>query len=57
MSFLGSEITWIQGLMDNYGLDAGYLPVYLSAYYQAVSQYLNDGAQPVVNWLSQFQLD
>jgi methanogenic corrinoid protein MtbC1 len=57
MSFLGSEITWVQGLMDNYGLDAGYLPVYLSAYYQAVSQYLNDGAQPVVNWLSQFQLD
>lgn len=57
MSFLGTEITWVQGLMDNYGLDADYLPLYLDAYYRAASQHLNDSAQSVVNWLSQFQLN
>jgi hypothetical protein len=41
MKFLGSEITWIEGLMNNYGLDANYLPAYLDAYYKAAKQHLD----------------
>lgn len=57
MSFLGSEITWVQGLMDNYGMDTSYLPDYLGAYYRAAAQNLDGNPNPVVNWLSQFQID
>jgi hypothetical protein len=53
MKFLGSEITWIQGLMDNYGIDASYLPTYLDAYFRAAQQHLGSG--PIVDWLRQFQ--
>ncbi|MFZ0545315.1 MAG: B12-binding domain-containing protein [Candidatus Promineifilaceae bacterium] len=55
MNFLGSEITWVQGLMDNYGIDATYLPLYLAAYYDAASQHLESRGKPVVEWLAQFQ--
>ena len=55
MNFLGSEINWVQGLMDNYGIDTNYLPAYLNAYFRAVEQHLDGDAVPVVEWLSQFQ--
>ncbi len=54
MKFLGSEISWVQGLMDNYGIDTNYLPVYLDAYFKAARQHLEGEASPVVDWLSQF---
>lgn len=57
MKFLGSEITWVRGLMDNYGIDANYLPYYLAAYFDAAKQYLDSKAKPVIDWLSQFQTD
>jgi hypothetical protein len=57
MKFLGSEISWIQGLMDNYGINANYLPHYLEAYFRAAEQYLDSKAGPVLDWLSQFQTD
>ncbi len=57
MQFLGSEITWIQGLMNNRGLDADYLPAYLNAYLNAVKEHLSSQAGPILDWLSQFQTD
>lgn len=55
MKFLGSEIAWIKGLMSNYGLDESYLPAYLDAYAKAANQHLDERAEPILDWLSQFQ--
>jgi DNA-binding transcriptional MerR regulator len=54
MQFLGSEIEWVEGLMDNYGINASFLSAYLNAYYQAAKQHLNDHSRPIIDWLSQF---
>jgi DNA-binding transcriptional MerR regulator len=55
MHYLGSEIDWVRGLIDNYGIDAAYLQLYMDAYFLAVKQHLGREAQPIVDWLSQFQ--
>lgn len=56
MSFLGLEIAWVQGLMNNYGMNPAYLPAYLDAYFKAARQHLDDQALLVVDWLSSFQI-
>lgn len=56
ISFLGSEIDWVEGLLLNYNVDKAALPDYLRAYYQAARKHLGEKAgQPILEWLAQFE--
>jgi DNA-binding transcriptional MerR regulator len=51
MDFLGVDIEWVEGLLGNHGLPSQLLYDYLSVYYQAAKQHMDEHAAPVVNWL------
>lgn len=51
ITLLGTEITWIQKLLLNYGMPANVLPQYLTAYCQAAKANLGEEGQLIVGWL------
>lgn len=52
MAYLGSTITWLEGLLGNYQVPTGQLYDYLDAYYQAARARLDKRGAPVINWLA-----
>ncbi|UCC64819.1 MAG: MerR family transcriptional regulator [Anaerolineae bacterium] len=53
MAFLGVEIEWIKGLLDNHRLPREPLDNYLQAYYEAAQNHLDERGQPIARWLGQ----
>jgi len=53
MAFLGVEIEWIKGLLDNHRLPREPLDNYLQAYYEAAQNHLDERGQPIVRCLGQ----
>jgi hypothetical protein len=53
MAYLGSTITWLEGLLTNYQVPAGQLYDYLDTYYQAARAHLDKRGAPVINWLAE----
>ncbi len=53
MSYLGNEITWVEGLMRNHEVPAELLDRYLIAYKEALNRHLNGRGEPILDWLGQ----
>ncbi len=53
IDYLGIDIDWIAGLLENHGIPAGQLGFYLTAYYQAARTYLDERGQLILDWLEQ----
>jgi DNA-binding transcriptional MerR regulator len=53
MSYLGTDIEWVAGLLGNYSLPVEGLRSYLVAYHTAARQFLDARGEPVVTWLDQ----
>lgn len=53
--FLDHSVSWLKGLLENYGLSPAAAARYYLAYRQAVEQHLGDSAAPILNWLAQFE--
>jgi methanogenic corrinoid protein MtbC1 len=53
MSYLGTDIGWVAGLLANHGLPVEGFRSYLVAYHKAARQYLDERGEPVVTWLDQ----
>jgi DNA-binding transcriptional MerR regulator len=51
MRFLGTDITWVAALIQNYQLPPEALPTYLRAYQEAAQEQLGDAGRPVTGWL------
>jgi methanogenic corrinoid protein MtbC1 len=51
MDYLGDELIWIKGLIENYGIAPSGLNSYLDIYNQVASTHLDDRGQPILNWL------
>ena len=52
MSYLGSELNWISGLLENAQLSDDMLSDYLGAYYQVAEEMLDERGTQIVNWLA-----
>jgi hypothetical protein len=52
MSYLGTEIEWVEGLLKNHNIPGEALPTFLQAYYRAVRDQLDKRGEPVTHWLS-----
>jgi DNA-binding transcriptional MerR regulator len=52
MDFLGVDIDWVEGLLNNYRLPHELLHRYLYVYYQGAETHLDERGAPVVNWLA-----
>lgn len=53
MSYLGTDIEWISGLLRNHHLPAEALNAFLETYHQSAAERLDERGQPVVAWLGQ----
>jgi DNA-binding transcriptional MerR regulator len=51
MNYLGTDLDWITGLIENRTLPADSLNTYLDLYRQVVDRHLNDRGAPIVDWL------
>jgi DNA-binding transcriptional MerR regulator/methylmalonyl-CoA mutase cobalamin-binding subunit len=51
MSYLGTDLEWIKGLLSNYDLPVAGLRGYLVAYLQAAREHLDERGEPIVTWL------
>jgi DNA-binding transcriptional MerR regulator len=51
MNYLGTDVEWIKGLLDNHGVPVKALRSYLMAYRQAAQENLDERGAPVVTWL------
>jgi len=52
MDFLGVDIEWVEGLLDNHRLSSELLYDYLDVYRQAANVHLDERGAPVVDWLA-----
>jgi hypothetical protein len=52
MSFMGTDIRWLEALLEHHDVPAGMLDDYLSAYHRAAQAQLDERGQPVVDWLA-----
>jgi DNA-binding transcriptional MerR regulator len=53
LALVNPEITWLSGLLSNYGqIPEGIVMEYLSAYHQAAQEYLDQACLPVIEWLA-----
>jgi methanogenic corrinoid protein MtbC1 len=50
MSFMGTDIEWVEGLLKNHSVPTQMLQSYLTAYYQAARQRLDERGKPIVAW-------
>jgi methanogenic corrinoid protein MtbC1 len=53
MGLMGSEIEWLEGLLDNHQMPREQLERYLAAYRQAAHRNLDETGRPVTEWLEQ----
>ncbi len=53
IDFLGTTITWLEGLLVNYDLPANQLYRYMASYHEASRAHLDERGQPVVAWLAE----
>jgi len=52
LSFIGANLTWLEGMMVNYNLPPDGLKAFLRAYREAAGQYLTEPqGRPVIDWL------
>jgi methanogenic corrinoid protein MtbC1 len=51
MDFLGTDIEWVTGLLQNYQLPREALYSYLQAYFETAKEQLDEPAEAVVTWL------
>lgn len=51
MNYLGTDLAWIAGLIENRTLPAESLTTYLDLYRQVVGRHLNEQGAPIVAWL------
>jgi DNA-binding transcriptional MerR regulator len=51
IDYLGIDIDWIAGLLENHGIPAGQLGLYLTTYYQAARTHLDERGQLILDWL------
>ena len=52
--FLDHSVSWLEGLLENYGLSPALAVRYFAAYRQAVQQHLAGNAAPILDWLGRF---
>lgn len=53
MAFLGTNISWLEGLLDNYQHPPEHLSQYLLAYHEAATAQLDERGEPIIAWLDQ----
>jgi DNA-binding transcriptional MerR regulator len=53
VSFLGTDLEWVEGLLENFRLPVGQLETYLRAYRAALKAELDGRSKPIVTWLDQ----
>lgn len=53
LAFMGNDLEWINGLLQNYGSNHGFLQRYLHAYRDAAQDQLNARGAPIIDWLAQ----
>jgi len=53
LDYLGSEFAWVSSFIQNYQLKPSVLKAYLSVYYQAAKDLLDERGNLLVAWLSQ----
>jgi DNA-binding transcriptional MerR regulator len=52
LSFLGSNIEWVDGLITNHHIPGELLSQYLSGYLDAAKSNLNESGLPIIDWLT-----
>lgn len=52
MNYLGTTITWLEGLLINYEIPTRQLYRYLDVYYQATRGHLDRRGAPIIEWLA-----
>jgi DNA-binding transcriptional MerR regulator len=55
INLLDYSITWLNGLLDNYGFSTSVLMQFYAIYQRAVEHYLGDEGAIVLHWLSKLQ--
>jgi len=50
MSFLGSDIAWVEGLINNRGMKSELLRQYLQIFSRAIARQLGDNGRPILDW-------
>lgn len=53
MTYLGTDIDWVAGLLSNNKFPAEQLKFYLSAFQQAAQTHLDQQGQPILDWFVQ----
>jgi DNA-binding transcriptional MerR regulator/methylmalonyl-CoA mutase cobalamin-binding subunit len=53
MDYLGSDIAWTEGLLENYGVPVEWLTLYLQTYRQAAIEHLGERGKLIIDWLTQ----
>ena len=53
MAYLGQEIAWLEGLMQNHGFPVALLNQYIRTYVAVLDAHLGDQGQPIIAYLEQ----
>ncbi len=53
INYLGSEIDWILGLLDNHAIPEEQLGRFVKAYYAAAGAHLDDRGRPILDWFEE----
>jgi DNA-binding transcriptional MerR regulator len=53
INYLGNEIDWIKGLLDNHAIPAEHLGRFAKAYHQAASAHLDERGRPILDWFKE----
>lgn len=57
MDYLGTDLQWVQGLMEHREMADGHLRTFLEAYRRAAAAHLDERGKPVVEWLERVTAD
>jgi len=52
LDYLGEEVAWVEGLLQNQGFPAELLDRYLITYHEVLQEHLDERGEPIVDWLS-----
>ena len=53
VGYMGANLEWVEGLLDNYGSNHGSLEAYQRAYRDAAHRHLSPAGGPILAWLDQ----
>ncbi len=53
LSWLGTQIKWIETLLQNYEMPVSLLKAYLTTYHQVARETLGEDGRPIIEWLAQ----